>query len=69
MIQTSDAVEVNESVDYFLTNKTYVEYQRSAKEFIQDKIDLTAFLVWFIENYPRSVQVMKESPDYQYKFK
>lgn len=36
---------------------------------LADKIDVTAFLVWFIENYPQSVQVMKDNPEYQYKFK
>ena len=34
-----------------------------------DEIDVTAFMVWFVENYPKSVQVMKNNPDYQYKFK
>lgn len=36
---------------------------------LEDKIDLTAFLVWFIENYPDSVKIMKSNPDYQYRFK
>ena len=34
-----------------------------------DKIDYAKFLTWFIENYPNSVNVMKENPDYQYNFK
>lgn len=33
------------------------------------KIDLTAFLIWFVENYPESFSIMKENPDYQYNFK
>lgn len=36
---------------------------------LADKIDVTAFLVWFIENYPQSVKIMKENPDYQFNFK
>jgi predicted glycosyltransferase len=36
---------------------------------IKDKIDVTAFMVWFIKNYPESKRIMKENPDYQYKFK
>ena len=31
-------------------------------------IDATAFLSWFIENYPQSIKIMKENPDYQNKF-
>ena len=36
---------------------------------LADKIDVTAFMVWFIENYPGSFRIMKEEPDYQYRFK
>ncbi|NCP84220.1 MAG: DUF354 domain-containing protein [Bacteroidetes bacterium] len=37
-------------------------------KFLDDKIDVTAFMVWFIENYPESAKIMKENPDYQYNF-
>lgn len=33
---------------------------------LADKIDVTAFLVWFIENWPESFKIMKENPDYQF---
>jgi hypothetical protein len=36
---------------------------------LSDKIDVTAFLVWFIENYPKSKKVMDENPVYQNNFK
>ena len=36
---------------------------------LDDKIDVTSFLVWFVENYPKSFQLMNENPDYQLKFK
>ena len=57
------------------------EWQKRRQKMLDDKIDVTAFMVWFIENYPESAKVMKESPseiekrfhgvnpDYQYKFK
>ena len=32
------------------------------KRLLNDKIDVTAFMVWFIENYPQSVVAMKNSP-------
>ena len=32
------------------------------KRLLNDKIDVTAFMVWFIENYPQSVVVMKNNP-------
>jgi len=36
---------------------------------LSKQIDVTAFLVWFIENYPESAQIMKKDPDYQLRFK
>jgi uncharacterized protein len=44
------------------------EWQEKRQKMVAEKIDVTAFLVWFIENYPQSIQVMKENPDCQYKF-
>jgi hypothetical protein len=38
------------------------------QRFLQDKIDVTAFMVWFIENYPDSFHTMRTNPDYQYRF-
>jgi len=36
---------------------------------LNDKIDPTAFLVWFVENYPQSKKIMKKNPEYQFRFK
>ena len=45
------------------------EWQTRRKRMLKDKIDVTAFLVWFVENYPDSVKVMRENPVYQYRFR
>lgn len=45
------------------------EWQAKQKRLLRDHIDVTAFLVWFVENFPESERVMKENPDYQYLFK
>lgn len=44
-------------------------YQQINKQFLNDKIDVTAFTVWFVENYPDSIKTVKENTDYQYRFK
>lgn len=36
------------------------------EQLLRDKIDVTAFMVWFIENYPGSFVEMKEHPGVQY---
>lgn len=44
-------------------------FQERRQKMLNDKIDVTTFLVWFIDNYPESAKIMKENPDYQYRFK
>jgi len=44
-------------------------WQTKLRNMYKDKIDVTAFMVWFIENYPQSLKIVKENPDYQYNFK
>jgi len=44
-------------------------WQERRMKMLKDKIDVTAFFVWFIENYPESAKIMRKNPDYQYKFK
>jgi predicted glycosyltransferase len=44
-------------------------YKLRRDKMLADKIDPTAFLVWFVENYPASFKIMKENPDYQDRFR
>jgi len=46
--------------------KNVGQYKRSC--LVDEKIDVTAFMVWFIENYPESVSLMQENSDFQYTF-
>lgn len=39
------------------------------QKMLAEKIDYAQFLTWFIEQYPESVRIMKENPDYQLRFK
>jgi len=44
-------------------------WKKRRQKMLADKIDITAFMVWFVENYPKSKKIMKENPDFQYRFK
>lgn len=57
-------------IEELLGNKNLKsEFLIRKERLIADKIDVTAFYVWFIENYPESVNIMKENPEYQYIFR
>jgi predicted glycosyltransferase len=45
------------------------DWMTRKQKFLNDKIDLTAFMVWYVENYPESYKEMKENPDIQFKFR
>ena len=45
------------------------KWQEKRDLMLKDKIDVSQFFVWFIENYPESARIMRENPDYQYRFK
>lgn len=44
-------------------------YSIRRDKMLSEKIDITSFLVWFVENYPESLNIMKEKPEYQNRFK
>jgi len=45
------------------------EYWQSRRHLmLRENIDLTSFLVWFIEQYPSSSSILHENPDYQDRF-
>lgn len=44
-------------------------WRNKSIKMISEKIDVTSFYFWFLENFPDSVRIMKETPDFQYKFK
>ncbi|RLG33368.1 hypothetical protein DRN97_05175 [Methanosarcinales archaeon] len=43
--------------------------RKRRRKLLNDKIDVTAFMVWFIENYPESFEEIKENPEIQYRFR
>jgi uncharacterized protein len=43
-------------------------WSKRQKMFLQDKIDVTAFIVWYIDNYPKSSVILKENPNLQNTF-
>jgi uncharacterized protein len=45
------------------------EFAIRRKKMLEEKIDVAAFMVWFIENYPESKEIMIKNPDYQNNFK
>ena len=59
-----------EKIKYLLTlNNLNENAIRNSQELIGQSINLTDFMVWFVENFPDSFEIMKKNPDYQNNFK
>ncbi len=60
---------IKKSIDILDADNSHEIYRNRRNEFVLNMIDPTAFLVWFLENYPNSRQIMRENPKYQDIFK
>lgn len=58
----------NKMIEIVSTQDIKVIWSLKVKKLLSEKINVTKFLIWFIENYPESEKIMKENPDYQYNF-
>jgi predicted glycosyltransferase len=59
---------VMQKIDRLVAEGKENHWQKSQK-LIAEKIDVNAFLVWFVENYPESFDIMKKDADYQLRFR
>lgn len=61
---------VIEKMEEWLSNENlHAEMKVKRNKMLDEMIDPTKMLVWFVENYPNSKKIMQENPDYQYRFK
>lgn len=45
------------------------QWLENRQKMLASKIDVTAFLVWFIENWPHSLRTSRQNPDFPNRFK
>ncbi|MFW5879634.1 MAG: DUF354 domain-containing protein [bacterium] len=67
IVSQSNAIE--KGLELLQNPDLKVTIKANHKRFMENKIDVTGFMLWFIEKYPESARIMKENPDYQYRFR
>ena len=60
---------IEKAVELIQQSDLKQEWKKKRENLLKEKIDVTAFMTWFIENYPESFKEMKENPEYQEKFR
>ena len=69
-IKTSEPEELLKKVAEFINMSDLKEvFRQRSRKLLADKIDVSAFLIWFMENYPESYEIVCNQPDHQYIFK
>lgn len=61
---------IKKGEDILCNESSYsTQWNEKKIKMLEDKIDVTGFLVWLVENYPQSKRILQENPDYQYNFR
>ena len=67
------SLRTSEQIIPIIQNLLQTNYKQKAlvnRDLIhKDKIDVTSFMVWLLNEYPKNKLVFKENPDIQYQFK
>lgn len=69
-IPSSEPQRLYDKVEEWLAMPNLADiFQYRCEKMLSEKIDVTAFFTWFIENYPDSPKTMKTHPEYPLNFK
>lgn len=69
-VKTNEEMKLYEVIDKLLKmpNRKDIFGERRRK-MLSEKIDYAKFLTWFIENYPKSKEIVLSNPTFEYNFK
>jgi predicted glycosyltransferase len=60
---------IKKAIEIIRKNGLKTEWKRKSKKLLMDKIDLTSFMIWFVVNYPESMKILQNNPNFQNRFK
>lgn len=64
-----EATKLLSNLQKVIDNPNFINDTKHNKDsFLKGKIDVTAFLTWFVESFPMSINIMKNNPDFQNTF-
>jgi predicted glycosyltransferase len=60
---------IEKSIELIQEQDLKEKWINKKERLLKNKIDVTAFMTWFIEDYPESSRMMKENPSFQERFR
>jgi predicted glycosyltransferase len=68
--RTNQETEFLKKIEELVLTKNIKDiYALRRKKLLEETIDVSSFLIWFYENYPKSVKQYFQNPDIQINFK
>ena len=69
-IKTSEPEKLLGKIEYFINNNDLQnEWHKKRDRMLSDVINLNKMMMWIIDEYPNSIEILKENPEYQHNFK
>lgn len=59
---------IEKGIKILSSDNTEREWEEKQSNLVNNKIDVTRFLVWFFENYPKSIKIIQQKPSMQKQF-
>lgn len=68
-VKPEEAVRLLDVINELLILKDREKvFETRRNQMLNEKINLSSFLLWLIENYPNSIAIIKKAPEYQTRF-
>jgi uncharacterized protein len=67
--QQDQVASIEKAIELAQQKDVLSEWAERRDIMLKEKIDVTSLLEWFVENWPESMKIMKEAPEYQERFK
>jgi len=65
--ETDQQLAIQKGIELLKSDKKI--WKERQQKMLSEKIDVTAFLVWFTENFPESILAMRNDPEFDKRFK
>ena len=66
---SSSSGVTDKAIEFISDLKLKEKLKKRSNTLISNKIDPTSFMIWLVENYPNSIDIIKSDPTYQSNFK
>tara|TARA_Y100001970_G_scaffold27492_1_gene33549 strand:- start:7009 stop:8121 length:1113 start_codon:yes stop_codon:yes gene_type:complete len=68
-IKTNEVDKLFETIDFIINNNLKNDHFKKSLKLFDEKVNVTDFWTWLVDEYPNSINIIKKDPNYQYNFR